>query len=236
MYNKFPLYIPIKVDKNKYIGLAMRLIEPLESGKTDIEFLSVYYNEDERGANPYALTASDSFLFRDDYMKGIEIFKACIGHYAYTKARLEQYDYYIEDRYIGVKRKDLKIDSLIKKLEGRATIITKHDKLNTYLDGLEKGVAYNRIEQKNMAQLIYRRFNIGINNDAKLLKRPNYYLNKAMKYTDYKLAPVSSSKEYNSASDYFGIRLIIPKSSTERISYFEDIENTFKNIVNDTAL
>lgn len=229
-YNKLPLYIPLRVNPHYSFGLVINIIEPFQKGKTDIEFLSVYYDEEEKGANPYALTANDRFLFRDDYKKGIDIIKSCAGHFGYTKSRLEQHHYFIQDFYIGEKREPT-IKSIIPKLKGKNDVlITKYDKLNAYINGLEKGIAYNRIEQKNMAKLIFNRFNIGIGNDEKLIKKPRYYLNKALKYTDFEVVS-ATTKGYHSMSDYFGICLIIPKKENEQLSYFDEIDKTIKNIV-----
>ena len=50
-----------------------------------------------------------------------------------------------------------------------------------------------------------------------------YYLNKAMKYTDFKMVPVGGHNTYDTAATYYGMRVLMPKEDDEKVDYFEEI-------------
>lgn len=233
--HKSPLLMIAKFSKHDYVGLVLRF-SGLEDNKErtnkelrDIEFLLVNYDDLDKTANPYALTVYDKFTLKEDPDRAFEMMKACVGHYYYTGKKLEDMNYFIDERKHH-KEKKYSFETLLHLLVGRRDIaVTKHDLLNEYLKTLEPGVAYNRKKQTDMANTIYKRFGIGINDKEKLMARPFYYLNKAMKYTDFHMVPVSENHVYDTAATYYGIRVLMPKTKEEKIDYFDEVTNKIKD-------
>lgn len=227
--HKSPLLIIARFSKHGYAGLVIRFtgLED-ESTKTNkalrnVEFLLVNFDDANKNANPYALTVYDKFSLREDPDRAFDMLKACVGHYYYSGKKLNDASYFINEKK-PVDEAGCDFSTLKNLLIGKRNIaVTKHDLLNEYLKTLEPGVAYNRKKQADMVETIYKRFGIGINDREKAIERPFYYLNKAMKYTDFKMAPVSKNHVYDTAATYYGMRVLMPKSKEERVDYFDEI-------------
>ena len=228
---KSPILIITRLDKHKYDGMVIRFHNH-QTKQSEIEFLSVYYDDLDKNSSPYGIRVNDRFFFTEDIDKGVEIIKACAGHYYYSEKKFTNWGYYIDERF-PIRKDKPDIDKMINLLAGNRNIaVTKHDLLNAYLATLDPEEAYNRIRQRKMAKQIYKRFGIGTDDDDKLLGKPSYYLNKAMQYTDYKLVGVSS-REHNTASAYYGMKLIVPREERDKVNYFDDIIKKIKKTIDE---
>lgn len=226
-YHKFsPFLIIVRFSKHGYLGLGVDFIgvHVKDNGKDrNVGFSLVYYDDSDKDANPYALTVCDRFTLREAPERGFSLMKACAGHYFYGRSKLESNDYFFTDKVTPQEdAPDFKtLQSLL--VGNRNIALTKHDLLNEYLKTLEPGVSYTRNRQRDLCHMIYKRFGIGIDDDEKIIAKPFYYLNKAMKYTDFKMVPVSGHNTYDTAATYYGIRVMIPKEEKEKMDYFKDI-------------
>lgn len=226
-YHKFsPFLIIARFSKHGYVGLVVDFIgvHVKDNGKErDVGFSLVYFDDSDKDANPYALSVCDHFTLREDPERAFEMMKACVGHYFYGRTKLEDNMYFLDDQ--AKPNPSAPSFSVLQSLlvGSRNVAITKHDLLNGYLHTLEPGIAYTRNKQRDLCHMIYKRFGIGIKDDEKIIAKPFYYLNKAMKYTDFKMVPVGGHNTYDTAATYYGMRVLMPKEDDEKVDYFEEI-------------
>lgn len=228
--SRSPMFIPLRTTEWTCDGLIIKWENVKKKGKTDIELMSVRYDITEEDANPYALVVGDSRSLRENFNECYEIFKALVGHWYYTGKQLEQSKYYLDD-----SRKDedggWDMESVRIYLKDKRDIArTKYDLLNEYLKiNIEPGRAYNRTEQAKMVRLFYRRFDMygSEYDEKKVMARPFYYVDKALKYTDYKILPIDHNM-YKKMSSYYGMRIIVPREPEEKLDYFDDMKEKIR--------
>ena len=230
---KSPIMIVLSFDKHQYTSLVIRfrgvLAEDLHAGvQRDVEFLSCYYDDEALNANPYRVTVNEKFSMREDLQRAMDLIKLCVGQYYYTGKTLEKHNYFfIENK--NPKEDKPRIDDLFNLMKSRRNVaITKHDLLNNYLKTLEPGIAYTRKEQERMCSMICHRFGIGIDDRKKIVGKPFHYLNKALKYTDFKVVPVDEEKQFRTVSTYYGMRMIVPKDQSEKVDFFAETQNKLR--------
>lgn len=234
MHKHSPYLIIARFSKHGYLGLLTEFIgkRVKDAGRErDVEFSLVYYDDADKYANPYELSVYDRFTLRENPERAFELIKACVGHYYYGRNKLESNMYFVNYKK-KAKDKIPTFDNLKNFLTGSRDIaITKHDLLNEYLKTLEPGIGYSRNKQRDLCHLIYRRFGVGTNDDERIIAQPFHVLNKAMKYTDFKMVPITSHNQYDTAATYYGVRVLMPKEEKEKVDYFDDITKKIYDVI-----
>lgn len=235
-HKKSPMLVVIKFNKHEYNALMIRFrgvrVEDVNQGiPRDVELISCYYDDQALNANPYKIITNEVVSMRQNLSYAMDIIKHLVGHYYYSGSTLERNHYFIEEKK-KMNPDKIMMHTLVGMMKNRRnTAITKHDLLNEYIKTLEPGVAYTRIDQEKLCHLIYRRFGIGIDDREKIMARPFHYLNHALKYTDFKVVPLSEENQYRTVSAYYGIRTIVPKEQSEKVDFFAETQQRIKKAI-----